>query len=125
MTLIGSAGPIVEKSELALALDRGENLLLTSSPDDFERLLHLVAETLPPMSRAQPVGTWVPSAMRVATRVALVWDGWLTPPPTEGIPESLESITTPACTRRSDADPRRRPLGCVADASRFRDYAWA
>ena len=36
MTLIGSVGPVVEKSETVLALDRGENPLLLQSTQDLD-----------------------------------------------------------------------------------------
>jgi abhydrolase domain-containing protein 6 len=118
MTLIGSAGPIVEKSELGHALDRGENPLLTSSPDDFARLLHFVAEKPPPTSRAARVYL---GAERYARRdaLALVWDGWLTPPTTEGIPEALESITTPALVIHGDRDRVIHPSTGKALAARL------
>jgi abhydrolase domain-containing protein 6 len=118
MTLIGSAGPIVEKSELGLALDRGENPLLTSGPDDFQRLLHFVAERVPPMSRAARAYL---GAERYARRdaMALVWDGWLTPATTEGIPESLESIKTPALVIHGDRDRVIHPATGEALAARL------
>jgi abhydrolase domain-containing protein 6 len=118
MTLIGSAGPIVEKSELALALDRGENLLLPSSPDDLGRLLHFVAEKVPPLSRA---ARRYLGAERYARRdaLALAWDGWLTPAATEGIPESLESIATPALIIQGEQDRVIHPSTARALAARL------
>ena len=118
MTLIGSAGPIVEKSELGLALIAGENPLLTSGPDDFQRLLHFVAERIPPMSRAARAYL---GAERYARRdaLALVWDGWLTPATTEGCPESLESIKTPALVIQGDRDRVIHPATGKALAARL------
>jgi abhydrolase domain-containing protein 6 len=118
MTLIGSAAPIVEKSELGHALDRGENPLLTSSPDDLGRLLQFIAETVPPMSRAARayLGT-----ERFARRdaLALVWDGWVSPPATEGIPQALESIATPALVIHGDRDRVIHPATGKALAARL------
>ncbi len=118
MTLIGSAGPIVEKSELGHALDRGENPLLTSSPDDIGRLLQFVAETLPPMPGS--VRRYL-GAERYARRdaLALAWDGWLTPPTTEGIPESLESIATPTLVIQGERDRVIHPATGKALAARL------
>ena len=95
ITLMCSVGPIVEKSELGLALDRGENPLITDSPDDLDRLLSLVAEKKPPSSRAMRkyLGT-----DRFARREALfaLFDGWNAPVAGEGVPTELAKIRTHA-----------------------------
>jgi len=42
LTLLGSVGPWVEKSDLALALERGENPLVSRTLADFDRLMDMV-----------------------------------------------------------------------------------
>ena len=54
LTLLGSVGPWVEKSELALALERGENPLVSRTLADFDRLMELVT--------AKPL--YIPSTIR-------------------------------------------------------------
>lgn len=103
ISLLGSVGPIVEKSELALALDRGENPLLIESPSDLGRLLDFVAERSPPLPRAAKVYL---GADRFARRDAQaeLFEGWMTPPEGEGIPEDLEAIQTPALVIQGEKD---------------------
>ena len=118
MTLMGSAGPIVEKSELGLALDRGENPLLTDGPDDLDRLLRLVAEKVPPSSRAMRRHL---GAERFSRRdaQALLFDGWVSPAPGDGIPEDLESIAAPALVIHGEHDRVIHPATGKALARRL------
>jgi pimeloyl-ACP methyl ester carboxylesterase len=51
LTLIGSIGPVVEKSAVARALERGENPLVVAGVQDFARLMSLVCERPPPIPR--------------------------------------------------------------------------
>lgn len=103
MTLIGSVGPLIEKSELLHALDRGENPLITDGPDDLERLLRFVAERAPPSSRAMRRHL---GHERYARRDALVdlFDGWNSPQPGQGVPTELASIATPALVIHGERD---------------------
>jgi abhydrolase domain-containing protein 6 len=103
ITLLGSVGPIVEKSELGLALDRGENPLLVDSPEDLERLVRFVAEKSPPLPRAARAYL---GSDRFARREAQaeLFEGWVTPPDSEGVPEDLESIKAPALVIQGGKD---------------------
>jgi abhydrolase domain-containing protein 6 len=103
MTLIGSVGPTVEKSEVGLAIDRGENPLITESVDDLDRLLRLVAEKVPPSSRAMRRHL---GADRYARRdaQALLFDGWNDPPSDESVPKDLAKILTPTLVIHGECD---------------------
>jgi abhydrolase domain-containing protein 6 len=94
MSLLCSVGPLVVKSELNLALDRGENLLLLESADDMDRLLGFVFASPPKTSRA--IRAYL-AKERFARRdaQAALFRGWIDPNEGEGIPENLESIRTP------------------------------
>ena len=95
LTLIGSVGPIIEKSEMVLALDRGENPLLLDSPDDLGRLMSFVVEKPRKIPRA--IARFIAHA-RFAHRDnhERLFRGWLEPRDGEGEPRDLESIATPA-----------------------------
>jgi pimeloyl-ACP methyl ester carboxylesterase len=103
MTLIGSVGPVVERSEVLLALDRGENPLITTSVEDLDRLLHLVAEKLPqsPRPMRRHLGT-----ERLARSPSLhaLFEGWNNPAPDERIPDQLEHLRTPALVIHGERD---------------------
>jgi pimeloyl-ACP methyl ester carboxylesterase len=95
MTLIGSVGPIVERSEVGEAIDRGENPLLTRGPDDLNRLLRLVAERLPPSTRAMRryLGT---ERWKRAPALAELFEGWVDPAAGDGVPTALGALDAPA-----------------------------
>jgi pimeloyl-ACP methyl ester carboxylesterase len=97
MTLIGSVGPIVHKSEMALALDRGENPLLMDSGtiDDLDRLMAFVLEKRPRFPRAM---NRYMAETRFARRDAhaMLFRGWIDPRDGEEVPRDLESLRTPA-----------------------------
>lgn len=95
LTLIGSVGPVVEKSEVGLAFDRGENPLLVESPDDMERLLKLVAERTPPAPRALRRYLAQNRFSRREAEASL-FDGWVFATDGDGVPKELSAITTPA-----------------------------
>jgi abhydrolase domain-containing protein 6 len=96
LTLIDSVGPLVDKSEMNLAMDRGENPLLLEGPDDFDRFTRFVLEKQPP-PLPRPVRRYI-AEERFARRDAhaLLFRGWIQPSAGEGVPEDLESIATPA-----------------------------
>ena len=95
MSLLCSVGPLVVKSELNLALDRGENLLLLESADDMDRLLEFVFASPPKSSRAIRAYLAQDRFARRDAQAAL-FRGWIDPKDGEGVPENLESIRTPA-----------------------------
>lgn len=118
MTLIGSVGPILEKSEVGLALDRGENPLITTSVEDLDRLLHLVAEKLPqsPRPMRRHLGT-----ERFARSESLhaLFEGWNNPAPEERVPEHLEQLRTPALVIHGERDRVIHPSTARALAERL------
>ena len=95
MTLLGSVGPLVVKSEMNLALDRGENPLLLESAEDLDRLLAFVLDKPPKLPRA--VRRYL-AHERFARRDAHagLFRGWIDPKEGEGIAPELESLATPA-----------------------------
>ena len=118
LTLIGSVAPIVEKSEVDWALERGQNPLLTASRADFDRVLRLSAEKLPPTSPALRAYL---GAERHARREPLsqLFDGWIAPAREEGIPENLESIAAPTLVVHGDRDRIVHPANAAALATRL------
>jgi pimeloyl-ACP methyl ester carboxylesterase len=103
LTLIGSVGPVVEKSELMFALDRGENPLVVDGAEDLHRLLHFVAEraTRYPRTIMRYVG-----GVRAAQRdqhLAL-FRGWTDPADGEGINPDLSTISAPTLVIHGDRD---------------------
>jgi pimeloyl-ACP methyl ester carboxylesterase len=95
LTLIGSVGPVLDKSEVGIALDRGHNPLVTHAPDDLERLVNLVAERPLPTTRAIRRYLGVTKFAQKALHEAL-FHGWNEPKDGDGVPDDLESIMTPA-----------------------------
>jgi pimeloyl-ACP methyl ester carboxylesterase len=95
ITLIGSVGPVVQKSEVMQALDRGENPLVVNDVADLDRLLGLVSEKMPKLPRT--MRRYI-AEDRVARRDAQLslFRGWNEPVDGEGIPRDLESVKTPA-----------------------------
>ena len=95
MTLIGSVGPMPERSELGRALDRGENPLIVESARDFDRMTALVFDRPPPTTRA--IRAYLTSD-RVARAEALhvLFRGWNEPRDGHGMAGlPLGAIRTP------------------------------
>ncbi|HRH00417.1 MAG TPA: alpha/beta hydrolase, partial [Polyangiaceae bacterium] len=92
---IGSAGPVVERSEVGEAIDRGENPLLARGPDDLDRLLRLVAERLPPSTRAMRRYLGEERWRRRAALVE-VFRGWVDAAACDGVPTALGALDAPA-----------------------------
>jgi pimeloyl-ACP methyl ester carboxylesterase len=115
MTLIGSVGPVVVKSEMSHALDRGENPLLIESADDLDRLLAFVLEKPPKFPR--PIRRYL-GHQRFVRRDAHagLFRGWIDPREGEGISPDLESLTTPALVIHGERDR-------VIDSSTARELA--
>ena len=103
MTLLGSVGPIVVKSEMAHALDRGENPLLLESAEDLDRLLAFVLEKPPKLPRA--IRRYI-AHERYARRDAHagLFRGWIDPREGEGISPDLESLDVPALVVHGERD---------------------
>jgi pimeloyl-ACP methyl ester carboxylesterase len=96
MTLIGSVGPIVEKSEVARAIDRGENPLVVNDVEDLDRLTKLVTEKRPPVTKSMRRFLAADKVARRDTHLAL-FRGWNEPRDGEGLHHlSLATIGTPA-----------------------------
>jgi pimeloyl-ACP methyl ester carboxylesterase len=95
LTLVGSVGPMPEKSELVHALDRGENPLVVESVSDFDRMTKLVFEKAPPSTRA--IRAYL-TRDRIARAEGLtrLFRGWSDPPEGDGVADvSLAAIRTP------------------------------
>ena len=100
LTLIGSVGPVVDKSELQLALDRGENPLVIQSSADFDAFMRLVLERRPPSTRAILRHLAHERAGRSAALTTL-FGGWTSG---DGPPDELEAIRAPALVVHGDCD---------------------
>ncbi|MCC6997453.1 MAG: alpha/beta fold hydrolase [Deltaproteobacteria bacterium] len=94
LTLIGSVGPIIEPSEVVTAIGRGENPLVLSGPDDWDRFMALVAERPPRMTQAMARFMAHEKALRSLAHEELL-RAWVAAGD-DGPPEALESIHTPA-----------------------------
>ena len=96
LTLIASVGPEVEKSDLRVALDRGENPLIPSGHDaaSHDEFLKLVTEKPPRLPRQ--LQRFV-THQRVAAKPRLerIFRGWMDAAAGEAIPRELGGITTP------------------------------
>ena len=95
MTLIGSVGPLVQKSVVGEALDRGENPLVLEEVGSIGTLLKLVAEKPVPSTKAMLRYLGVKRVARKEGQLA-TFRGWSLPADGEGIPTDLEAIQTPA-----------------------------
>jgi abhydrolase domain-containing protein 6 len=127
LTLIGSMGPVVEKSEVAEAVARGENPLVLTSPSerDFDRLLSVLLERRPVATRAMP------RAMRrylgedkFARSPALqaLFQYWLdSAPASETVPEDLDAIQSPTLVVHGELDRVIHPATGRALAARIPD----
>ncbi len=118
MTLIGSVGPLVEKSEVGAAIDRGENPLVTTSAEDLDRLLRLVAERLPPSTRAMRryLGA---ERFRRSPALAGLFEGWISPPHGDGVPTELGAISAPSLVIHGGKDRVIHPATGRALAERL------
>jgi pimeloyl-ACP methyl ester carboxylesterase len=95
ITLIGSVGPVVDRSEVLRALDRGENPLIVNDVADLDRLLGLVSEKMPKFPRTMRRYIAEDRVARKDAQISL-FRGWNEPKEGEGISPDLESIHTPA-----------------------------
>ena len=121
LTLIGSVGPMVEeKSEVGLAFDRGENLLITKSPEDIERLFALVAERLPPTPRAVRRYLGRERFARQEAHAEL-FEGWISPPEGDGIDTNLSRHRMPVLVIHGDKDRVIHPATGRALAAQLPD----
>ncbi len=95
ITLIGSVGPVVDRSEVLQALDRGENPLIVNDVADLDRLLGLVSEKMPKFPRTMRRFIAEDRVARKEAHLSL-FRGWNEPKDGDGISPDLESIRTPA-----------------------------
>jgi pimeloyl-ACP methyl ester carboxylesterase len=96
MTLIGSVGPVVKKSEVGLAIDRGENPLVVNDVDDLDRLMRLVTERRPPVTKSMRRFIAADKVARRDAQMAL-FRGWNQPRDGEGLAHiALGDVRTPA-----------------------------
>lgn len=118
MSLLGSVGPIVVKSEMALALDRGENPLLMDRAEDMDRFLGFVAEKIPKFPRAM---LRYMAEKRVSSRDAhaTLFRGWIDADAGEGVPTDLESLETPTLVIQGAKDRVIDPSTARALAARL------
>ena len=103
LTLIASVGPEIERSQVGVALDRGENLLIPTNHDDTDEFLALVTERLPPVPRA--LRRYIASE-RIATagRLHEMFAGWKDSPAADNIPETFDHIHAPALVIHGQQD---------------------
>ncbi len=103
VVLLDATGPKVDPSALDLALDRGENLLIPTSPDQAEEMMAMVAEKK----------TWMPRSMlhhvvaeraAAAERLQEIFRGWQRGVGGEGVPEDLERISVPTLVVHGERD---------------------
>jgi len=103
LTLLGSVGPWVEKSELALALERGENPLVGRTLADFDRMMDL--------GMVKPL--YIPRTIRahlasVRATHAVSWDalfeGFVASPPEQGYLERLGEVLAPTLVIHGSED---------------------
>jgi abhydrolase domain-containing protein 6 len=95
ITLIGSVGPVVERSEVLRAIDRGENPLVLNDVGDLDRLLSLVSEKMPTFPRTMRRYIAEDRLARREAQLSL-FGGWNEPKEGDGISPDLESVHTPA-----------------------------
>jgi pimeloyl-ACP methyl ester carboxylesterase len=120
LTLIGAVGPLVEKSEVGRALDRGENPLVLDEVDGLDTLLTLVTEKPPPSTRAMRRYL---GEQKVARRDAQlrIFRGWNEPRAGEGLPTDLESIRAPTLVIHGACDRVVHPSTGRAYGARLPD----
>jgi abhydrolase domain-containing protein 6 len=94
LVLISSIGPVIEKSEVASALERGENLLIPSESVAHEDFVKLVAERPPRVPG--PVQRYVTSQrMSQRPRLERIFRGWVGAHASDGLPQDLDRIAVP------------------------------
>jgi abhydrolase domain-containing protein 6 len=118
LTLVGSVGPLVQKSELNLALDRGENPLLLEGIDDLERLFAFVLVKPPKLWRAIRAFLAEDRFARRDVQAAL-FRGWIDPDAGEGIPVDLEALRVPTLVIHGARDRLIHPSTGEALAARI------
>lgn len=118
LTLVGSVGPIVEQSELGLALERGENLLVPESVEEADRMLALALERPPRVPK--PLRLYVAAQrIAVAARLHALFEAWRDPPPGHEVPEDLEAIRAPTLVIHGACDRVVHPATGRALAARI------
>lgn len=118
LTLVGSVGPVIEQSELGLALDRGENLLVPTSLDEADRMLALALERPPRVPRSLRLYV-AAQRIAVAERLHALFEAWLDPPPGHEVPEELEQILAPTLVIHGACDRVVHPATGRALAARL------
>lgn len=103
VTLLGSAATVGEKSELGLALERGHNPLLASSPEDFERLVLWMTVQRPFFPRRMMLHQGH-ERMRRADAEAALFGGFVRSPEHERMPTNFAAITAPTLIIHGDKD---------------------
>ena len=118
MTLLGSVGPLIQKSIVGEALDRGENPLVLEEAGKIETLMRLVAEKPVPSTKAMLRYLGVKRVARKEDQLA-TFRGWSLPADGEGIPTDLEAIQTPALVIHGKEDRVIHPATGRALANRL------
>ncbi|HEX7602556.1 MAG TPA: alpha/beta fold hydrolase, partial [Polyangiaceae bacterium] len=119
LTLLGSVGPWVEKSELALALERGENPLVARSLADFDRMMGLVMVKPPYIPRTIRAHLASVRSAR-AESWSVLFEGFVASPPEEGYLEKLGEILAPALVIHGSKDRVIHPSTGRALAAQLR-----
>jgi pimeloyl-ACP methyl ester carboxylesterase len=94
LVLIASMGPVIEKSEVAVAFERGENPLIPTEDVPHEEFVKLVAERPPRLPG--PMQRYV-TAQRMSQRPRLerIFRGWVEAQACDGLPQDLDRIAVP------------------------------
>jgi abhydrolase domain-containing protein 6 len=97
LVLIGSVGPVVTKSDVGEALDRGDNPLVPRDGAESGKFMKLVMEKPPKLPRALQRYA-IAERARGAERLAALFGGWNQPAPGDGIPDGarLAAVRAPA-----------------------------
>lgn len=123
LTLIGSVGPLVEKSDVGRAFDQGVNPLVIEEGDavnGIDKLMALVAERSLPSTRAMRRYLGEQRAER-REHESRTFRGWYEPAKGEGIPLDLESIHTPTLVIHGAKDRVIHPATARAYGARLPD----
>ncbi|MFO0675997.1 MAG: alpha/beta fold hydrolase [Polyangiaceae bacterium] len=95
MTLVCSVGPVVDKSEVFLAIDRGESPLVLRDETRMDEFMALVAEKWPPSTTSiRRYRAHVQVAR--ADHLDAMFEGWHRPSPAEDYPKDLGALRVPA-----------------------------
>ncbi len=104
LALIGSVGPLLERSDALSLIEAGDNPLVVRSTDAVHRMMDLVMERRPPMTRAM-VAYVARERMLRADPLHALFEGWAsTMMGSDGIPSDLSTIRAPTLVIHGERD---------------------